>query len=86
MDKLRNLPCYVSFDSRDCTGCGACVKACPTKAIRIKDGKSILLVDNCIGGGECINACPQESITPTTYPYGQFKKARFPVVLVPPVL
>ncbi len=86
MNPFKNLPCYVSFDSRDCTGCGACVKACPTKAIRIKGGKSLLLVDNCIGGGECINACPQECITPTTAPYGQFRKARFPVVLVPPVL
>ncbi|MDY0374230.1 MAG: [Fe-Fe] hydrogenase large subunit C-terminal domain-containing protein [Desulfobacterium sp.] len=86
MNKAGSLPCYVSFNSRDCTGCGACVKVCPTKAIRIKDGKSILLVDSCIGGGECIGVCPRECITPITYPYGQFKKARLPVVLVPPVL
>lgn len=86
MNKGRNLPCYVAFDNRDCTGCGACVKVCPTKAIRIKDGKSILFVDSCIGGGECISVCPQGSITPTTSPYGQFRKTRFPVVLVPPVL
>lgn len=86
MDKTKNLPCYVSFDNRDCTGCGACVKVCPTKAIRIKEGKSILLVESCIGGGECIGVCPWGSITPTTYPYGQFRKTRFPVVLVPPVL
>ena len=81
-----NLPCYVSFNSQDCTGCGACVKVCPTKAIRIKDGKSLLLVDNCIGGGECVNVCPRECITPTTSPFEFFKKTRFPVVLVPPVL
>lgn len=82
----KKLPCYVSFDSRNCTGCGACLKVCPTKAIRIKDGKSLLLVDNCIGGGECVSVCPQECITPTTSQFEYFKKTRFPVILVPPVL
>jgi len=86
MEIQKDLPCYVLFDSKNCTGCGACLKVCPTKAIRIKGGKSLLLVDNCIGGGECIKVCPQGCITPTTSPSGEFKKVPFPIIMVAPVL
>ncbi|MCP4115501.1 MAG: 4Fe-4S dicluster domain-containing protein [Desulfobacteraceae bacterium] len=86
MKNCKDLPCYVTFDSENCTGCGACVRTCPTKAIRIKDGKSLLLVDNCIGGGLCINVCPQGCITPTTIPALEFRRTRFPIIFVAPVL
>ncbi len=86
MENSKDLPCYVGFDNEHCTGCGGCVKACPTKAIRIKEGKSLLLVDNCIGCGLCINVCPQGCITPTTIPAQAFKETQFPIIFVAPVL
>jgi iron only hydrogenase large subunit-like protein len=86
MENNKDLPCYVGFDSEHCTGCGGCVKTCPTKAIRIKEGKSLLLVDNCIGCGLCINVCPQGCITPTTIPAQAFKETQFPIIFVAPVL
>ncbi|MFO7752893.1 MAG: [Fe-Fe] hydrogenase large subunit C-terminal domain-containing protein [Desulfobacteraceae bacterium] len=86
MPKETDIPRYVYFNSGNCTGCGACVKSCPTRAIRIKNGKSILLTDSCIGCGECIRVCPQGCITPAPFDPGAFKKEKLPVLFVAPVL
>lgn len=86
--KIRGgFPCYVYFNSENCSGGGECIKCCPTKAIRIKQGKSIHLVDNCIGCGECISVCPLGCITPATAPVDSYKGMdKIPIVFVAPVL
>lgn len=40
-----------------CTGCGACMKICPSNAIGIKKKKAILVKERCIGCGECTVIC-----------------------------
>lgn len=40
-----------------CTGCGACMKICPSDAIGIKKKKAILVKERCIGCGECTVIC-----------------------------
>ncbi len=54
---------YVRFDEGRCTGCAACLRACPTKAIRIRDHKSIRIVDQCIGCGACLRICPAGAVS-----------------------
>ncbi|MFO0733264.1 MAG: NAD(P)-binding domain-containing protein [Nitrospiraceae bacterium] len=45
-------------------GSGACVKACPERALGIVKGKAVLVApDHCIGHGACESACPVEAIT-----------------------
>lgn len=83
---MTSLPCYVHFSTQACTGCGKCLKVCPTQAIRIKDGKTLHLVDNCIGCGECIRVCPHSCILPETSSPNEIKNADFPVIFVAPVL
>ena len=34
-----------------CQGCVSCVKACPTEAIRVRNGKAEILPDRCIDCG-----------------------------------
>ncbi len=46
----------------NCTGCGECVKACPAKAIVIKDKKSQIDNAKCIGCASCIAACKYNAI------------------------
>jgi len=47
-----------------CCGSGACVKACPEKALSIIKGKAVLTdPTHCIGHGACLAACPVEAIT-----------------------
>ena len=55
------------FEIDNCSGCGACVNICPTKAIsysKDKYGFIIPLVDEskCISCGKCINICPFQNV------------------------
>ena len=46
-----------------CCGSGACVKACPEKALSIVNGKAALVdPTHCIGHGACMEACPVDAI------------------------
>lgn len=51
------------IDTTLCCGSGACVKACPEKAISLVKGKAVLTdPTHCIGHGACLEACPVEAI------------------------
>ena len=45
-----------------CAGCGACIKTCPEKAIRLAprdlEAPLIVLEDRCSGCAECAEVCP----------------------------
>lgn len=51
----------VTLDASRCRGCTACVKRCPTEAIRVKDGKATIIKERCIDCGECIRVCPHRA-------------------------
>ena len=58
---LRNI---VRIDSSRCTGCGACAEACAEGAIRMIDGKAVLISDAyCDGLGACLPSCPADAIS-----------------------
>ncbi len=52
----------VRDDSR-CVGCVACSKVCPTRAIRVRDGRQTASAAACIDCGECIRVCPHGALT-----------------------
>jgi Na+-translocating ferredoxin:NAD+ oxidoreductase RNF subunit RnfB len=78
--------CYVRFDDDLCTGCAACLKVCPTRAIRLKQSKSIRIVDRCIGCGECIRICQAGAVSATTIGPKVLSEDHIAVALVSPVL
>lgn len=45
-----------------CIGCTRCMTQCPTRAIRIRDGKAVIRKDWCVDCGECLKACPTSAI------------------------
>jgi uncharacterized protein len=45
-----------------CTGCAACMKVCPNKAIRVKKKLSAIDPERCIGCFECMHVCPEHAI------------------------
>jgi dissimilatory sulfite reductase (desulfoviridin) alpha/beta subunit len=53
----------VAVSPRHCTGCGACVTACPDAAISILAGAAGINADRCLGCGACAKACPEKAIT-----------------------
>ncbi len=44
-----------------CRGCINCIKRCPTKAIRVQNGKAHIIKEFCIDCGECIRHCPHHA-------------------------
>jgi len=77
---------YVTFDSDICSRCANCIKACPTKAIRLYKDNPTCLKDNCIRCGECLRVCPTGAISTTTYELEALQKDKVSITLVSPVL
>ncbi len=52
----------VKANLETCTGCGACVDACPSEAL-VLDGDKIKVIEaNCIDCGVCVDECPVEAL------------------------
>ncbi|MBN1824674.1 MAG: 4Fe-4S binding protein [Candidatus Eisenbacteria bacterium] len=49
-----------------CKGTLACMRVCPTQAIRVRKGKVSIHPQECIFCGTCIRACPEGAIRPRT--------------------
>ncbi|WP_433539050.1 DUF362 domain-containing protein [Micromonospora sp. CA-249363] len=54
---------FVTIDA--CQGCGACLRTCPTHAIRPVAGGLTVLADRCTGCLECLEICPVDAIRVT---------------------
>jgi len=50
-------------DTEKCTGCEACVDACPSEAIKMENEKSVIDADSCVDCGVCVDECPVEAIS-----------------------
>lgn len=48
----------MQVDPDKCTGCGACAKVCPNRAIVMTDGRPVLDKTRCNFCGKCTNYCP----------------------------
>jgi ferredoxin len=77
---------YIQMEKGLCTGCVLCMKACPTKAIRVRDGKATRVGPRCIDCGECIRVCPKGAIKAVTTWSGKAELGPFTVVGASPVL
>lgn len=52
----------ILWDGGLCQGCGACVKTCPQKAVRLENGLVSVDHDLCRGCGACVSACPGQAL------------------------
>jgi ferredoxin len=77
---------YVRFQESRCTGCAACLRVCPTRAIRIRRRKSIRIVDQCIGCGACIRICPAGAVGAATSGLEGVGRGHTAIAMVSPVL
>jgi len=58
----------VYVDSERCQGCGVCVDACPSGAIRLVDGVATIEQSLCRECQACVDACPQGAILAVSEP------------------
>jgi iron only hydrogenase large subunit-like protein len=83
------LPQYYhahKVDLEKCRGHMACMRHCPTQAIRIRGGKAVISEELCIDCGTCISVCPAGAIVPITDPVGEISHFKYKVVVPSPVL
>ena len=76
----------VSLDIEKCKGCTACLKRCPTEAIRIRDGHAVINSVRCIDCGECIRVCPYKAKKATHDPLSVLDNYKYTIALPAPSL
>ena len=51
-----SYPVYT--EKNECHDCYKCIRHCPSKAIRIKDGSASVIAELCVACGLCVKVCP----------------------------
>ncbi|MEJ2165128.1 MAG: [Fe-Fe] hydrogenase large subunit C-terminal domain-containing protein, partial [Desulfobacterales bacterium] len=78
--------CFVHFDNKLCRGDFNCVRACPTKAIRMTAKKTVSVVGQCIGCGECLRVCEAGAVSAAAAGIEARNRDHVAIALVSPVL
>jgi len=55
MELVKSIP-------EKCKLCYACIRVCPSKAIKIEDNYAKVIHDRCIGCGNCISVCAPKAL------------------------
>lgn len=76
----------VHFDRSRCNGCLACLRACPTQAVRVRHEGAQLLEDRCIDCGTCITACAEGAVRPLTSSLSDLRRFDYTVAIPSPAL
>jgi len=76
----------IRIDPARCEGDMACMRVCPTEAIRVRGGKARIIESRCVDCGECIRVCQPRAISPVTDSFADLSRFEYKVALVSPVL
>ena len=75
----------LDVNKEHCIGCSHCMKICPTEAIRIRDGKAMIMEHRCIDCGKCYTVCPAKAIYIKQDDFDMIQTYSHSVALVPSV-
>lgn len=59
MNEVHDRSPVVYTQKASCRDCYRCLRACPVKAIRMKDAQASVVDERCLSCGTCIRYCPQ---------------------------
>jgi iron only hydrogenase large subunit-like protein len=74
------------IDPDKCDGRMSCMRACPTHAIRVKDGKARLMSELCIDCGSCLGVCELGAISATTIDFAELDRYKYKVAVASPAI
>jgi len=83
---MQTITHSVTLVPEKCVGCINCIKKCPTEAIRVRNGKAVILSDHCIDCGECIRVCPNHAKKAISDPLSIIETYKYKVALPAPTL
>ena len=58
---MSNNPPTIQTLSAKCRDCYRCLRHCPVKAIKVKEGQTLIMDEQCLACGTCIRECPQKA-------------------------
>ena len=76
----------VTLIKEKCKGCTACIKQCPTEAIRVRSGRAIIIAEKCIDCGQCIRVCPHNAKKAVYDSMERLKDFKYTIALPAPSL
>ena len=71
----------ILFNKDRCTGCTACVKVCPTEAIRVIRSKAVIYDQRCIDCGRCVSTCTYHAFTVKSDTFDKLKEYKYNIAL-----
>lgn len=71
----------ILIDKMACNGCINCMKRCPTKAIRVVDGKAEINHARCINCGECVRVCQKKALHPNFDSFDKINNFKYKVAV-----
>ncbi len=66
----------------NCSGCTACVRVCPTEAIRVRNRKAQIDPNRCVDCGKCVEACEFHAIIPRSDPLDVIHNFKYKVAVL----
>lgn len=64
-----------------CTACTACVKVCPTEAIRVRRSQAVIYNERCIDCGRCVSVCPHHAYSVRSDSLEKLKDYKYNIVI-----
>ena len=76
----------IQIDEAKCIGCIHCMRVCPTEAIRIREGKAMIIQERCIDCGQCMRACPAKAFYIKQNDLKMLQDFKYRIALFPAVM
>ena len=71
----------IELNLDKCAGCTACVKVCPTEAIRVVRSKAVIFDQRCIDCGRCVGVCPHHAYSVKSDSFDKLKEYKYNIAM-----